>query len=125
MIGLPEPYSATNAVGMPLTPSLTLKPAFLSTPMSRADERCSSRPSSAKVQMSWLQATSSGRMESSWSVISFWIGVNGGGSAASTVPPSASKAIPQTAKERIAVMLVLSEPEDIQKRSFQARSKLR
>ncbi len=47
MIGLPEPYSATNAVGMSLTPSLTRKPAFFSTPASRAAERCSCKPNSA------------------------------------------------------------------------------
>ena len=43
MTGLPEPYSATNAVGMPLTPSLTVKPAFLRTPISRAAERFTGR----------------------------------------------------------------------------------
>ena len=47
MIGLPAPYSAMNAVGMPLTPSRTVKPAFFSTFTSRAAERCSSSPSSA------------------------------------------------------------------------------
>src|SRR5262249_32579058 len=57
-------YSATKAVGMPLTPSLTRKPAFFRTPTRRAAERCSSSPNSAKVQMSWLTDTSSGRIES-------------------------------------------------------------
>ena len=47
MTGWPLPYSATKAVGMLLTPFVTLKPAFSSTPISRAAERCSSRPTSA------------------------------------------------------------------------------
>ena len=54
----------TTAVGIPATPSLTLKPAFLRTPINRAEERCSSSPSSAKVQISWLTDTRSPRIES-------------------------------------------------------------
>ena len=82
MTGLPEPYSATNAVGMPLTPSRTRNPASLSTPTSRAAERCSSSPSSAYAQMSWLTFTSSGRAASSVRTRSCWTGVRPGGPSA-------------------------------------------
>src|SRR5688572_20630758 len=49
--GWPDPYVATNAVGMPATPASTVKPLALSRSCSSFDDFTSSSPVSAHPQM--------------------------------------------------------------------------